>query len=52
MPLEEVEKTLLVRALEQSGGNQTQAARKLGITRDTLRYRMKKHNLKRSAITK
>ena len=45
MPLEEVEKTMLKRALEQTGGNQTQAARKLGITRDTLRYRMKKFRI-------
>ena len=45
MPLEEVEKTMLRRALEETGGNQTQAARKLGITRDTLRYRMKKFRI-------
>jgi two-component system response regulator AtoC len=43
--LEEAEKSLLTRALEKSGGNQTRAAVLLGITRDTLRYKMKKFNL-------
>jgi DNA-binding NtrC family response regulator len=43
--LEEAEKNLLTRALEKSGGNQTRAAVLLGITRDTLRYKMKKFNL-------
>jgi len=46
MSLEENEKALLVRALEKTGGNQTQAARLLKITRDTLRYKMKKFNLR------
>lgn len=46
MSLEENERTLLARALEKTGGNQTQAARLLRITRDTLRYKMKKFNLK------
>jgi transcriptional regulator with PAS, ATPase and Fis domain len=45
LSLQETEKAMLVRALERSQGNQTQAARALGITRDTLRYRMKKHDL-------
>ena len=44
--LEENERSLVVRALEKTGGNQTQAARLLSITRDTLRYKMKKFNLK------
>jgi len=44
--LEENERNLVVRALEKTGGNQTQAARLLSITRDTLRYKMKKFNLK------
>jgi transcriptional regulator with PAS, ATPase and Fis domain len=46
MSLEENERMLLVRALEKTGGNQTQAARLLRITRDTLRYKMKKFNLR------
>jgi two-component system, NtrC family, response regulator AtoC len=40
------ERQLLTRALEKTGGNQTQAARLLRITRDTLRYKMKKYNLR------
>jgi PAS domain S-box-containing protein len=43
--LEENERMLLKSALEKTGGNQTQAANILGITRDTLRYRMKKFSL-------
>jgi two-component system, NtrC family, response regulator AtoC len=45
MSLAEAERTLVVNALEKSHGNQTQAARALGITRDTLRYKMKKFGL-------
>jgi len=41
------EKTLIRRALEASGWNQTQAARSLGVSRDNLRYRVKKHGLER-----
>ena len=44
--LEEAEKSLLVRALEKAEGNQTRAAILLGITRDTLRYKIKKFNLR------
>ncbi len=40
------ERQLLARALEKTAGNQTQAARLLRITRDTLRYKMKKYNLR------
>lgn len=43
--LEEVEKQLLVKALQESKGNKTLASRLLGITRDTLRYRMKKYGI-------
>ncbi len=43
--LEGVERELIVRALERSGGNQTQAARYLDISRRTLAYRMEKHGL-------
>lgn len=46
LSLEENEKMLLARALEKTSGNQTQAARLLRITRDTLRYKMKKFNLR------
>lgn len=43
--LEEVEKQLIIQALEKSGGNQTRAAALLHITRATLLYRMQKHSL-------
>jgi two-component system nitrogen regulation response regulator GlnG len=35
-----VDRLLLVRVLEDTGGNQLQAARQLGIARDTLRRRL------------
>jgi PAS domain S-box-containing protein len=44
--LEEAEKNMLARALEKAEGNQTRAAVLLGITRDTLRYKIKKFNLR------
>ena len=37
---------LILRALRESGGNISQAARLLGITRQTLLYRLEKHGLK------
>jgi DNA-binding NtrC family response regulator len=40
--LDEVELSLVRQALQQSGGNQTKAAELLHISRDQLRYRMKK----------
>ncbi len=43
--IEDVERELIVQALEKTGRNQTRAARLLGLTRDALRYRMKKYNL-------
>jgi len=45
LSLLEQERHLLAQALEKNGGNQTQAAASLRITRDTLRYKMKKFNL-------
>jgi DNA-binding NtrC family response regulator len=42
--LDLVEKSFLKQALARSGGNQTRAAELLGITRDKLRYRLKKHD--------
>ena len=44
--LDKMEKEMLIQALAESQGNVSQAARKLGISRDTLRYRMEKHALK------
>ncbi|HVP68206.1 MAG TPA: sigma-54 dependent transcriptional regulator [Anaeromyxobacteraceae bacterium] len=43
--LEDVERKLIREALERANGNQSQAARLLGISRDTLRYRLKKHGM-------
>ena len=40
--LEEVERHLILSALETAGNNKTKAARLLGISRDTLRYRLEK----------
>jgi DNA-binding NtrC family response regulator len=40
--LEEVEMSLVRQAIDRSGGNQTKAAELLGISRDQLRYRLKK----------
>jgi DNA-binding NtrC family response regulator/tetratricopeptide (TPR) repeat protein len=45
--LDSVERAHLVEALRQTGGNVTRAAARLGISRDTLRYRMMKHGLGR-----
>ncbi|MBA7669227.1 Regulatory protein AtoC [subsurface metagenome] len=41
-----MEKKLLVKALNQANGNKTEAARLLNITRDTLRYKIKKLNIR------
>ena len=39
------ERELVMRALAETHGNQSLAARHLGIGRDALRYKMKKHGL-------
>jgi transcriptional regulator with PAS, ATPase and Fis domain len=43
--LEEVERQLLIQALERAEGNQTHAAQLLGINRDQVRYRIEKFGL-------
>jgi transcriptional regulator with GAF, ATPase, and Fis domain len=40
----ELERRAIREALERAGGNQSQAARELGMTEQTLRYRLKKLN--------
>jgi len=45
--LEELEKKMIEQALIRFSGNQTKAAHCLGMSRDTIRYRMKKFGLKR-----
>ena len=42
LSLDELETSLVRQAIERSGGNQTRAAELLGISRDQLRYRLKK----------
>lgn len=42
VPLEELEEIMVRRALDAAGGNQTRAAELLGLSRDQLRYRVKK----------
>jgi DNA-binding NtrC family response regulator len=44
--LEDLEKNLIVKALEKHKNNQTRAAEYLGITRPTLIYRMEKYGIK------
>ncbi len=42
----DMEKRLLLTALERSQGNVTRAAKLLGMSRDTLRYRMEKYSIR------
>ncbi|WP_242392797.1 sigma-54-dependent transcriptional regulator [Anaeromyxobacter oryzisoli] len=43
--LDDVERRLIAEAMERANGNQSKAARLLGVSRDTLRYRLKKHGM-------
>ena len=43
--LENMERALLLRALRENRWNQTRAAKSLGISRDNLRYRIKKYGI-------
>ena len=45
--LEDVERQLVVQALERAHGNQTHAGQLLGINRDQIRYRIEKFGLER-----
>lgn len=47
--IEGAERALIISALERAGGNVSAAARMLGITRNTLRYRIKKHGIETAA---
>jgi DNA-binding NtrC family response regulator len=44
--LDDVERSLVVQALERAGGNRTRAAALLGLHRDQIRYRIEKFGLK------
>ncbi len=48
--LEELERSLVVQALERAGGNQTRAAALLGLNRDQIRYRVEKFGLAKPAV--
>ena len=48
--LRDVERHTLQRALQHNGWNVSRAARALGISRDTLRYRIEKHGLHGEAM--
>lgn len=43
--LDELNKDLICQALEMTGGNQVRAAKLLGLTRGTLRYRLDKYGI-------
>jgi DNA-binding NtrC family response regulator len=45
LALDDVERRLIAEAMERASGNQSKAARLLGVSRDTLRYRLKKHGM-------
>jgi DNA-binding NtrC family response regulator len=49
--LEQLERSLLVQALERTGWNQTRAATLLGLNRDQIRYRIEKFQLEKSGHT-
>jgi two-component system response regulator AtoC len=44
-PIESAERALILEALDRCSGNVTAASRLLGLTRNTLRYRMRKYGL-------
>ena len=43
--LEDIEKSFLQQAMEQTGGNQSQAAKRLGLTRHAFLYRLEKYGI-------
>jgi two-component system NtrC family response regulator len=45
IPLVQMERAMIERALKEAKGNQAKAARLLGLSRDTLRYRMAKFKI-------
>jgi DNA-binding NtrC family response regulator len=48
LSLETLERALILQSLELAGGNKSQAARLLGLTRRTLYSRMEKHGLRKA----
>ncbi len=49
LSLAEVERQLIMKALELHKGNQSRAARALGITRNTMIYRMRKYGISQAS---
>jgi transcriptional regulator with GAF, ATPase, and Fis domain len=49
--LEQLERSLVVQALERTNWNQTRAAALLGLNRDQIRYRIEKFSLEKQAST-
>jgi transcriptional regulator with GAF, ATPase, and Fis domain len=47
LDLEQLERSLVVQALQRTGWNQTKAAALLGLNRDQIRYRVEKFQLER-----
>ena len=45
LPLDEVEKVTILKTLDSAGGNKSEAARRLGITRRTLHKKLKKYGV-------
>jgi len=45
LPLEEVEKATILKTLDSAGGNKSETARRLGITRRTLHKKLKKYGV-------
>jgi DNA-binding NtrC family response regulator len=52
LDLEQLERSLVVQALERTGWNQTKAAALLGLNRDQIRYRIEKFELERTSPAK
>jgi len=50
--LDELERSLLLQALQRTGWNQTRAASLLGLNRDQIRYRIEKFQLERPSPAK
>ena len=45
LTVEEAERQLIIRALQESSGNRTEAARRLGMSRRTLHRKLHKYHL-------
>jgi DNA-binding NtrC family response regulator len=47
--VENVEKQMIIKCLEESGGNVTNAAKQLGLSRKGLQLKMIKYNLRKES---